>query len=57
MKRRRPRELEESSDEEDRDPGEDESCSDGSSTFSQREQEASSRRVYNNPAGIILMFC
>ena len=51
MKRKRPRELEDSSDEGDEDPGIDETYSDGTS----QELEASS--VYNNPAGISLMFC
>ena len=57
MKRKSPRELKESSDEEDIDPGADESCSDGTSTFSQQDREASTRRVYDNPAEISLMFC
>lgn len=55
MKRKRSRELEDSSDEDDEDPGVDGTCSDGTSTLSLQDQEVSS--VYNNPAGISLMVC
>ena len=58
MKRKRPCELEDSSDEEDEDPGVSESCSDGTSALSVQDQEASKlTSVYNNPAGISSMFC
>lgn len=42
MKRKRPREIEDSSDEEDEDPGLNESRSGGTSVVSQQDQEASS---------------
>ena len=53
MKRKRPRELDDSSDEDDEDPGLNESRIVG---VSQQDQEASKLTgVYNNAAGISLM--
>ena len=56
MKRKRPRELDDSSDEDDEDPGLNESRIVRTSAVSQQDQEASKLTgVYNNAAGISLM--